>query len=55
MGTGRADPSGQTSSERTNSWEHKPSKAVVYDPTSHKLSTEDVSVLDSMRFLAPTE
>jgi hypothetical protein len=48
MGTNTAQESGHRSSEsRTNSWEKNPSKAFVYDPSNHKLSTDYLSTLDS--------
>ncbi|CAF9942097.1 MAG: hypothetical protein HETSPECPRED_005084 [Heterodermia speciosa] len=36
----------QKPGRRTNSWEKNPSKAFVYDPSSHKLSTDYLSTLD---------
>ena len=37
----------QKPGRRTNSWEKPPSKAFVYDPSSHKLSTDYLSTIDS--------
>ena len=39
-------------SKRTPSWENKTLKAIVYDPESHDISTEEVSILESA-FLQP--
>lgn len=36
-----------SSGSRTDSWEKSPLKAIVYDPSSHKLSTDYLSTLDS--------
>ena len=34
-------------SSRTSSWENKGLKAIVYDPESHDISTEKLSILES--------
>ena len=48
MGTNIAQESEQGfSGSRTNSWEKNPLKAIIYDPSSHSLSTEYLSTLDS--------
>ena len=44
---GSCDPEGHLRTRRTPSWENKTLKAIVYDPESHAISTEKVSVLES--------
>lgn len=48
MGNGTQQQLGHRSSgSRTNSWDKAPVKAIVYDPTSRRLSTDYLSTLES--------
>ena len=44
---GPSDSQGHSRSKRTPSWENKTLKAIVYDPESHDISTEELSILES--------
>lgn len=44
---GSSDSQEHSRSSRTPSWENKSLKAIVYDPESHDISTERLSILES--------